>query len=301
MPRNFFFLVVVSLILSLILITCPIVTDGKLIPRPENCLNDGFFCFEVVLGPKYSYQIQPSNPQLVWFSIYAERGDEAASGFHSHSWNISLTPRIDEADLFLDWKAVGEKWPKMRIEVKKLLNSILVYNLYKWREGSWLSLKGNEIWHFFSHLDPQEHSFHFVTSEFLDKELGFESQPLTLRIRGNVTRVRGQQRNVTVDFSTSEGAYIFGDRSDLRPAVASTEGHPGHETHDHSTSPTITTITTTTERPVTEGEAAESKVDDDMSSQSIDSTTGHTLIVLGIALTAILFAGVVFAVYKHLH
>lgn len=195
---------------------------NKLVPSPDHCLNDGYFCFEVKIPAatgkhEYSYQVWPDDPDLL-FSIYGVRTSRRGD-YCTHAWNMSLDHTIDEAVVYLQFRQMNERHPVIAIEVKKMVEQPVIFNFWRFVNDKWLELARKDMWDRFHGLEMDVHSFKFETTELLDQELGLESKQLVINFNMNVTKVNMTDFGKKIKFTTeSDGArYIFGEKSALRP------------------------------------------------------------------------------------
>ena len=223
------------ILLTLFLLACS--SDAAAVPESppsgDQCLTEGYFCFEVTKGPRYSYRIHPDEERVL-FSMYAIRITNS-----TFAWNMSLHESIDDGHASILFLQQGQEQPSLKLEVNKQEGDKLVFKLYEWLgEKDWNQISIHRRAELYHDLVKQDHSVRFNTTPKFDELLGLESKNLTIGIQIKTDLVSGESAKELIEFSTQDGHYFFQDKPEIREyrgeeKAGPTEGEGCHVYHHH--------------------------------------------------------------------
>ena len=186
-------------------------------PSQDQCLEDGYFCFEVSHGPKYTYRIRPDDERAV-FRAYAVRNGPKTGTYASHKWDVSFETDINEADATLWFNQVdqAEAGPGIKLQLSKLEEDKPSFKILELQGSSYVSLPSNRRGEFFNDLLRSDHSVSFTTTDRFDERVGLENKNMTIGFNMNIKMVKGQPSTETLDFTTPDTHVYLGDNPEIR-------------------------------------------------------------------------------------
>lgn len=214
---------ILLLLLTVVSLTWSEPVDSGLPPTGDQCLTEGYFCFEVLKGPQYSYRIRQDD-ERVFYSLFATRVSGDNGTFASHTWNISLLESIDTGTAGLFFQEPDKDHPVIMLEVSKQQQEDSVsFKMYEWKEDVPV---GQDNWKFVvtkmskdyyrTPVQRDLHSVKFTTTPKVDEMIGLSSKNLTIGFKMSVDQIGGESSTDSFDFGTHDGHYFFDDKPEIR-------------------------------------------------------------------------------------
>lgn len=185
-------------------------------PEKEACLKDGFFCFEVTKGPKYSYQIYKDDSEVL-FNIHARRSAQTGEG--THSWTAHISKQVDTGKANFAFRDFNTENPLVKFTIEKKGNRPQTLDVFEWEREQWTLLRGSRLAGWLTGgaaMEETPNGVKFQTNQAFDTKIGLENKNLTIRFSMETEAMTNNAPNQNVDFLTHDGHYFLKDKPEMR-------------------------------------------------------------------------------------